>query len=456
MIAFWRLFFTPWDPVPAPVRSKNDYRKRTRKPFPGAALIGWALGILLIFALAGLPTPGAAQTYTCPATSAATDALCGNPEFQSCLIDVDALDADAGVTVTAQRHYCIHVPEVFAAQSLPIVFGFHGGGGHGGRMVNIWEKHTEQGMVLVFPSALRTHRGIAANPCRAALWRTLNGSHPDWEDFGELDPCLDPLTGIETPYGHDLAMVQTIAQDIVDQDIAPQGFYAAGFSSGASMVHQLFITRGSARSFDGFAATGIGISEVKTDAVGAAGVGPYQPNTDIRRPIILTSGTSDKSYPNWENFIAGVEALVGVSPDCPAGNLATVAEFVACYRLNETIPGLGNHTMLNAMEITTNWFVAHNAAAAPAIESLYPDLGHGSSFHGNDDATLAVRQDYRADPAVAESAAVAAITIVQGRHNWPGNNGNAPTCTIANCDIDLTEEVLQFWRANAGFVSEWP
>lgn len=456
MITFWKLMFDRWDPASTPAGPNTGYRKGVRKPFPGGALIGWALGVLLVFALTGLPTPGAASTYSCPATSAATDALCGNPEFQSCLIDVSAPDVDAGVTVTAQRHYCIHVPEVFATQSLPVVFGFHGGGGDGGRMVNIWEKHTEQGMVLVFPTALRTHRGIADRPCRVTLWRTLNSSHPDWEDFGELDPCPDPVTGVQTPYGHDLAMVQTIARDIVAQGIVPQGFYAAGFSSGASMVHQLFITQATARSFDGFAATGIGISETKTDAVGAPGRGPYQPNMDIRRPIILTSGTSDKSYPNWENFIAGVEALIGVSSDCPATNLAAVAEFVACYRLNETIPGLGTHTMLNAMEITTDWFVAHNAAALPAIESLYPDLGHGSSFQGNDDTTLAVRQDYRADPAVADSAAVAAITIVQGRHNWPGNNGNAPTCTIANCDIDLTEEVLQFWRANAGFVSEWP
>ena len=453
MIVFWNALFARWG-HDAPRRPAAPNGKRRQKPFPGALLIAWAVGILVIFALAGLPTPGAAQTYTCPATSAAAGALCGNnPEFQGCLIDVSAPD-DTGAIVTEQRHYCIHVPEVFVQQSLPVVFGFHGGGGNGGRMVNIWEKHTEQGMVLVFPSALPTERNFPVSSCITA-WRTLDSERPDWSDFEQLDTCPHPDTGNLTPYGHDLAMVETISQDIVNQGIVPQGFYAAGFSSGASMVHQLFVTRRSARNFDGFAAAGIGIGAAKTDAVGVPGTGDYRPNIAIRRPIILTAGTSDKSYTDWGNFIDSVTALAGTNPNCPA-TMSTAIDFVACYRLSETYAGLGRHAMPNTMEITTDWFVGHNAATTMAIESLYPDLGHGSSFNGNDDTTLAVRQDFRADPAADDSAAVASITILQGGHNWPGVNGNAPTCTSGNCDIDLTEEVLQFWRANAGFVSEWP
>ena len=80
MIAFWRVFFAQWDSA-APGRQVIEPRHRNRRPFPGAAWIAWALGLVLAFALTGLPTPGAAQTFTCSATSAATDALSGEPVF---------------------------------------------------------------------------------------------------------------------------------------------------------------------------------------------------------------------------------------------------------------------------------------------------------------------------------------------------------------------------------------
>jgi hypothetical protein len=52
---------------------------------------------------------------------------------------------------------------------------------------------------------------------------------------------------------------------------------------------------------------------------------------------------------------------------------------------------------------------------------------------------------------------VARITIIDGFHQWPGRNGNAPPCASDNnCDIDMTEEILQFWRANAGLRTLWP
>lgn len=78
MIAFWRALFAHWDPAAA-ARQGTASRHRPHRPFPGAVLAAWALILVLIFALIGLPTPGAAQTFTCPATSAATDALSGTP-----------------------------------------------------------------------------------------------------------------------------------------------------------------------------------------------------------------------------------------------------------------------------------------------------------------------------------------------------------------------------------------
>lgn len=404
-------------------------------------------------AVFGLGLAADVDAYTCAQT--APDALCGNPdEFQSCLIDVTAPTAIGG-TVTAPRQYCIHVPTVFSSDArlngVPVVFGFHGGGGDGGRMVSIWEKHTEQGMVLVFPSALPTTRFQPVQEC-TLQWRTLEGPRTEWDDFLELDDCRHPATNVKTPFGHDLAMVDAIASDIVDQGIEVQGFYATGFSSGAGMVFQLFITERSARNIDGFATVAIGLSDTKKAAVSKAGAPPYLPNPGIKKPILVAGGTSDKSYVPWQNFIDSINALSGTA--CPAA-MTRVEEFVACYRLKETFPGLGVHTMLNMMETTLDWFVGHNDSLPRGIESLYPDLGHGSSFD-REDATLAVRQDFRKRPNVADSAAVSGITIVYGRHNWPGNKGNAPPCSWGNCDVDLTKEILQFWRANAGLEAEWP
>jgi hypothetical protein len=89
----------------------------------------------------------------------------GNPEFQSCGIDVPV----GGGAPPVKRHYCIHVPANPAdpaIQEFPVIFAFHGMGGEGGVTVDTWDKHTEQGMVLVAPSAMKAPRppGAASLP----------------------------------------------------------------------------------------------------------------------------------------------------------------------------------------------------------------------------------------------------------------------------------------------------
>lgn len=71
------------------------------------------------------PIAAAAQ-FVCPtAAPAGPITQCGNPEFQSCGIDVN------GIT----RHFCIHEP-VFPTADVPVIWGFHGGGGQASRAVN--------------------------------------------------------------------------------------------------------------------------------------------------------------------------------------------------------------------------------------------------------------------------------------------------------------------------------
>jgi poly(3-hydroxybutyrate) depolymerase len=361
-----------------------------------------------------------------------------NPEFQSCLIDVPV----GGGAPPVPRQSCIHVPTNPPSQEFPVIFAFHGNGGNGGVMVTTWDKHTEQGMVLVAPSAMDTEPG-----CRGH-WRTIDRDFPDWSDFTAVDAC-------GTPRGHDLALIDAISQHLIAEGIEPQGFYAAGFSNGASFTNQLFITERFAAAFDGFAAVAASISKPMRDATEPAvvGAGPLQPNHhlapggEIRKPILLVRGTNEKGFIDWENVIDSVDT------HCPA--VTSALDVVACYNDHDTF-GLGKNNVISTAKATVDWYVDHNNSVERGLESLYPDLGHGSSFADHEDATMAVRQDFPTPPGDEDSAAVARITIIDGQHQWPGKDGNAPPCrSDNNCDIDMTEVILQFWRANANLVTRW-
>ncbi|MCP4996328.1 MAG: hypothetical protein GY934_21530, partial [Gammaproteobacteria bacterium] len=226
-----------------------------------------------------------------------------NPEFQSCGIDVN------GIT----RHFCIHVPSDGAnppagqsdplIENMPVIFGFHGRSGDATRMVRIWDKHTEQGMVLVAPSAL-----VSGADC-VPQWRGVqrSASATPWDDLSRYDAC--GLAGAAIPpkfsnlpyqrggtYQDDLDLVRSIVAAInADTQIQPTGFYASGFSSGAGMVYQLFITLPHATFFNGFASVSNVMTRAKIDAqASASGVAGYQPNHDVRKPFLFIIGTNDK------------------------------------------------------------------------------------------------------------------------------------------------------------------
>ena len=345
--------------------------------FPAKTIATVAAAVPLL-----MGTMHGAQAYTCPSPAPPAAPRCGNPEFQSCRIDVPV----GGGAPPVPRHFCIHVPAAPPSQEFPVIFAFHGNSGDGGVMVTTWDKHTEQGMVLVAPSALPTGPG-----CRPS-WRTIDRDFPDWSDFTTVDPCAP-----NAPRGHDLALIDAISQDLIAQGIAPQGFYAAGFSNGASFVHQLFITERFAAAFDGFAAISASISPVMQAAqAAAAGAGPLQPNHDIRKPILLVRGTNEKGFVPWDNVVDSVDNVLVPNAICPP--VASALDVVACYNDHATFPGLGQNNIISTAKATVDWYVAHNHSVERGIESLYPDLGHGSSFADHEDATIAVRQDFPSRP----------------------------------------------------------
>lgn len=400
-----------------------------------------------------------AAAFTCPqpppGAGSPQQASCGNAEFQSCGIDVNGIN----------RHFCIHVPSAGPPQvtrDLPVILAFHGRGGDATRQVPMWDKHTEQGIVLVAPSALVSGNGTDCAPA----WRGIRQAIPNWADLANADGCglagaVIPPRFSNLPYqtggdnGDDLQFVREMVTVInQDPEINPTGLYAAGFSSGAGMVYQLFITLPHAEYFDGFAA----ISNVMTDAritaqAAAVGGAGYQPNQSVRRPFFFAIGSNDKVNSPKENIVLFVDGNAVPNGSCPP--VSTAADVVRCWSSAPTYPGSGKHDMYPPRFITTRWLVTHNNSVKRAIESLYPDLGHGSGPESESDATLAVRQDFMRKPGNDDSEAVAVVTIIDGGHSWSGKSGNHPPCRNRNCDIDTTEEILQFWRANAGLRSNW-
>lgn len=406
---------------------------------------------ILFFLLAG-----SAYGFTCPTpppgAGTPDEARCNNAEFQSCGITVNGID----------RHFCIHVPSDGPAaikQNMPVVFAFHGGGGDASVQTAIWDKHTEQGMVIVSPSALVSNQ---RGECKPA-WRHIGQSAPTWADLATADTCgtaggpaIPPkYTGLPYQSGgnwsDDLNFVQQMVAAInADPQISPTGYFATGFSNGAGMVYQLFITQGSADTFDGFATVSNIMNQAKIDAQAAAGGGAgFSPNTATKKPFMFIMGTNDKVNSPTMSILQSTE------PGQPCNGLATTLDVIQCWRSIPTYgPGSGKHTMLTPRSITTRWLVNHNNSLRRDIESLYPDLGHGDAPPGESDQTIVVRQDFIKKPRSDDSAPVAVLTIIDGEHNWPGSRGGYPPCG-GNCDIEATEVILQFWRANAGFVSRW-
>jgi len=377
-----------------------------------------------------------AQAF-CPMAGPAN--ACSNPEFQSCSLTVNGV----------QRSYCIHVPDQ-PANDLPVIFAFHGASQSASHQVDIWDKHTEQGIVIVALTALEsdTPRG-----CRRA-WRYLGPDMQTWADYNNVDPCPGPL-GVAKTKINDLDFVRDLAQGI-DGALDVANFYATGFSSGAGMVYQLSITQPFATLFKGFAPVSNAINSFQQAAATGGGVAAYGAATDVARPLMVFMGTADK-------INAPLMSIIENAPSCTFTNTCTavggnfdcaavVEEAMLCWK-ESIVAGGNSHRMLTPLAETTQWYVLRNGSNPNPIVSLYPNKGSyglvlaGGSF----DQTTAVRHDYVTDG--SDSMPVAAVTIIDGSHVTPGKNGAYPPCS--NCDVDATEEILQFWRANAGFRNHW-
>lgn len=389
--------------------------------------------------------------------SGTSPATCGNPEFRACTI------TSSGV----QRQFCIHQPSIPRSR-VPVVFAFHGGGGDASRAVSWIAKHTEQGMILVAPSAQQSTASYPQSGgvgC-ATAWRHLganfNGAFTDMSQLGDPPQCGPGTNGDDLYF-----MVDLIAGLRAQFDT--YGFYAMGFSNGAGFVHQLKVTEPFASLFSGFAMISSGINQQKNAMVqiGAAPISgtPFSINGGddrVARPVIQMFGTEEKPNLPTARIIQSIETL---SAAVSSGDLTgpcyhpddwTAFRIMQCFHARP-FPNLEVHDLPSDLETTRHWLVEFNRAERRSSESLYPDLGHGTGVDGEMvDETMVVRRDHRAAP-IEGSAHVAAVTIVGGGHSVPGATGNHAPCGLTrSCDIDALEEILQFWRAHAGLNNVWP
>ena len=412
--------------------------------------------ILLLsgLAMSALSIQAQAQVACSSGASATT---CGNPEFQACTINSGG----------AQRQFCLHEPDI-PQSNVPVVFAFHGGGGNASRAVNWVSKHTEQGMILVAPSAQPSainypaSGGTGCAPAWRHLGARLNGAFNTMAELGDPPECGSGLNG------DDLFFMLDLVSELRNQ-FETGDFYTMGFSNGGGFVHQLKITEPFASGFSGFAVISSDVSQQK-QAMVQSGVGQI-PGTKFRvnggddrvvRPIMQMFGTEEKINLPSADIIQLVQTL---SNAVPSGDLTgpcynpddwNALRFMTCLHA-EPFPGFDLHDLPSTSESTREWLVQFNRAEGRSAESLYPDLGHGSGVVGEKtDDTMVVRRDHRASNNEV-SAHVAALTIVGGGHAVPGATGNYAPCELTrSCDIDAVEEILQFWRAHAGLRNVWP
>jgi len=393
----------------------------------------------LLSGLAPVTVAAAQAQIVCPAALPPVPVVqCGNPEFESCSIAVGGVP----------RHFCIHVPSTLPAEP-QLVLALHGGGGMASRAVNWMEQYTEHGVILVAPTALPT------GPDCTRKWRHMGAASsaiPNWAAFGNADACPNSIGPwpAGSPNSADLDFLDALL-DALDARFAVADRYVLGFSNGAGMALQLYITEPFASRIAGFALIANGITGEKAAAVtGGGGFGPYSANAETRRPVMLIWGSSDKvALPSreWLDLLDAIDSGAVPPPPGCTPPLDSPAKVMLCLNAAPQRPGLAKRTMISRIQTTRDWLVGFNRTFRRAIEGLYPDKGHGDAPFAQQDATLVVRQDYLPR---RDGEPVTVLTVLEGSHVVPGVNGDFAPCPSRNCDINAIAEILQFWRAHAG------
>ncbi len=332
---------------------------------------------------------------------------CPASGHQTCAVDVE--DADG---VPQPRVFCLSIP---SAERANAVFLFHGARHTGLAMAGRFANQASEAF-LVLPSAglVRGHRG----------WNTVDRTVPDFAD-------------LKAERGHsDTEFIQTLLLELdaalsCDQVNPPTpcilNYYAAGFSSGAGMVFQLYTRNEFNAWFSGYGA----VSNQINRAMRAA----HDPLTDagnatlplMPRPFFYMTGTEEFIHLPIDDMIDVVSSAC-TQPD-------DMLHSVYCYKAEA-----GNN-IASGRHDSALWLREQNGALADSL-----NVWHDRP--GND--TLISEQFYPADPLQLDSAPVALLTVINGAHSWPSIR-NTRAAARHSEDIETSDEMVAFWRAWAGY-----
>ena len=241
----------------------------------------------------------------------------------------------------------------------PVIMVFHGGGANDGKtMVPYFSEHKNSDFILVFPNGQRQDESVGG-------WRVQTVTDMRHVDFIEA-----LRTRLITDYNADAGRI-----------------YAAGFSGGAHLVHQLYCEK--SKHYAGFVAM--------NHYLKAEHQGTCKPDPVV--PYMLVAGTADDGA-RWDG---------------------------------EMNPETGKRHELGAEE-TMRWW-RQTGGCGDVTPKKRPDKG---------DKTTVLHYRYEDCKRVS---AMEFMKIKGGGHSMPGRRGKGPT----QCrDIEMADEIIAFFRRTGG------
>ena len=193
-------------------------------------------------------------------------------------------------------------PTLSANQVVPVVFAFHGTGGSGEVSYDNFgwkEKADQEGVMVVFPSALRYRIFEETLVKNGQVLHNVHSNTTKWNmfDFNEL---LDPAYPNQYVYD-DVKFVQAILA-VLKQYYAVDAsrFYVTGFSNGGAFIQRLLVQMSDVFAAYAICSSGRSFDQEDTTQTNVYTNAPFQP-----RPVIQMIGEIDPKL----TYAAKVEAF---------------------------------------------------------------------------------------------------------------------------------------------------
>ncbi len=204
----------------------------------------------------------------------------------------------------ARREFIVYRPDnVPTTEELPVVFMFHGGGQNGEifyRGSGWTNKADEEGLMVVFPTALKYHVYSDSKVKNGEVMNNVAEYATRWSG-AKIETRFDPEYPDQTTHD-DFAFVDAMVNFLGENyAVDTNRFYATGFSNGGGFVNNLMV-----RSTDTFAAFasnasgGFSVGELYTEDGG-------KPGDFVARPSIVLIGSLDPKLTYMSGVILGEE-----------------------------------------------------------------------------------------------------------------------------------------------------